>query len=271
MVGKNVTIREIQKMCYEILKDVDRVCKENEITYYLSGGSLLGAVRHKAFIPWDDDIDLMMPRNDYERFIKEAPSLLSERFKINSLKTDPDWVRQFARVWDSKTRIKYQTIDEGEYGIFIDIFPIDGTPTEERKSNLFFKKMKYYDVMRNAALRNSFQENEKMQGIKKILKPIAKKKGGRYYAAKMDGLAARYPFDTSEYIAVSVVNHYGSKEKMKRTDIYNSTVELPFEDGMYPAPDGYDTYLKALYGDYMKLPPQAEQISDHMFEVMVEE
>ncbi len=120
-------LRRLQLLQLEILKDVDRVCRAEGITYFLDGGTLLGAMRHGGFIPWDDDIDLGMPRTDYERFMQVAPRALGERYRVSDPRTCPQQAGMFGKVCRSGTRFHTrETLDAGfDQGVFIDIFPYD--------------------------------------------------------------------------------------------------------------------------------------------------
>lgn len=124
-------IESIQKIVYKILCDIDDFCAQNQIKYYLSGGTCLGAVRHHGFIPWDDDGDIMMPREDYDRFVVGFAKAFSGKYMVGSLATDSEWQRPAGRVWDLSTKLEQTKFTGREMGVFIDVFPIDGLPNLE--------------------------------------------------------------------------------------------------------------------------------------------
>ena len=120
---EKLTCKEIQSHCVEMLRYFDAYATSQNITYYLSGGTLLGAVRHQGFIPWDDDVDLMLPRKDYERLIHDFDG--GERYEIISCETNDEYGTPFARIWDKRTALKWTSSREVPIGVFIDLFPID--------------------------------------------------------------------------------------------------------------------------------------------------
>ena len=127
---KELTIEELKAVELNILKDVAKFCEKHDIKYFLCGGTLLGAIRHKGFIPWDDDIDIAMPREDYERFFKLYNSS-NTRYHADSLENNPNWHMSFGRVGDTATVLYEHTLKEKykEYHAFIDVFPVDGIPS----------------------------------------------------------------------------------------------------------------------------------------------
>ncbi len=256
------TLKEIQNCSLAMLEFFDTFAKENHLTYYLSGGTLLGAIRHKGFIPWDDDVDLMMPRGDYERLIELFGN---ERYKISCCEKDEDYITPYARVWDSMTTVKFQSVNNKQIGVFLDIFPIDGFPAGKYRTMLHLLRIKFLNVKLNCSARRAFVENEKYVPIKKIL-GLFVKKNGNYYARKLSCLAKKYDYASCAYVGVNTSPIHLSREKNSK-DGYAETIEVPFEHLMLPAPVGYDVYLKQLYGDYMQLPPEEKRYSIHTFEV----
>lgn len=125
-------LRKLQLLELRILKEIDRVCRELGITYFLDSGSVLGALRHGGFIPWDDDIDLGMPRADYDRFVAEAPALLGEEYVVSTPETNPHQAALFGKVWLRGTRFATEeTIEAGfDQGIFVDLLPYDALSSD---------------------------------------------------------------------------------------------------------------------------------------------
>ena len=238
----NPTVKKMQDITYGMLCDIDDFCKKNNIRYFLSGGSCLGAVRHNDFIPWDDDADLMFPRPDYERFIREFGKAFRGKYKVGSLRTSKEWVRPFSQVWDLNTKIVAKMTKEVDKGVMIDIYPIDGLPASAFGRKIFYKRLKFLDVLRNISRRKAFYEN--LNGYK-----ISK---------RQNNIARSYDFNSSEYAAVSLALHYWEKETIERS-AFDDVKYVPFRDRKLPVPIGYDRYLSNLYGDYMTIPKEAEE------------
>lgn len=251
-------VRELQHLSYAILCDVDEYCRAHNLNYYLSGGSCLGAVRHRGFIPWDDDVDIMLPRRDYLRLIEGFGAAHPGKYKVGSLQTDPDWARPNARIWDLNTELIQKTTTEQAMGVFIDVFPIDGLPEGRFARKLFFRRLKALDVLRNAARRKAFFSYEKFRSLKRALGALVRPLGPRFFARRLERAVCRYDFDRCKYVAASMAVHYWDRECIER-ECMDRAVPLRFEDRDFPAPVGYDTYLHNLYGDYMQIPPDAAE------------
>ena len=149
---KELTIEELKEVELNILKDVAKFCEINKIQYFLCGGTLLGAIRHKGFIPWDDDIDIAMPRADYERFFKLYNGNNS-RYKADSLENNNNWHMSFGRVGDINTVLYEHTLKNKykKYHAFIDIFPVDGLPNNTIKKKLLLLTQKFLGIIGNSS------------------------------------------------------------------------------------------------------------------------
>lgn len=253
---------EIQSVCYDMLRFFSEYAKKNKLRFYMAGGTLLGAVRHKGFIPWDDDVDLMMPRRDYNRLIK---IFHDDRYQLSCCERDKKYKTPFLRIWDNHTVLKWDYSNEKEIGAFIDIFPIDGFPVSEFKTKIHLYHIKMYRSMLNLANRTGYYKNEKNVTIKKICKFFLRKDGNAY-ARALNRVAVKYKYDKCDYVGVKTTSPHLFKEKNSKS-IFRETVFLPFHDLKLPAPGGYDIYLKHLYGDYKQLPPEDKRITEHMFKI----
>lgn len=253
-------MKKIQEIVYEILCEIDRFCKEHEIRYYLSGGTCLGAVRHQGFIPWDDDADLMMPRKDYDRFLKLYEERHPDEYVIGALELDKRWEKAYARVWDKRTSRKSKYFGQYDMGIFVDVFPIDGLPRTQLGQKVFYTRLKVLTELGKEASRVQFKKENRaaIRVLRKLAGFIVRPIGMRYFSKRVNNIAQKYDFDSSEYVACSMPVHYGSRETIERK--YMSAADyLLFGKQEFPVPVGYDTYLRNLYGDYMKIPEGAEE------------
>ena len=261
MNNQELSIREVQLSCIEMVRAFDAFCRKHNITYYLSGGTMLGAIRHRGFIPWDDDVDIMMPRKDYEKLLKIG--FEHDRFRIQNLNNSPEYARPWSRITDTHTEQISQVYFKGDtYAVFIDVMPMDGLPESAFKTKLHYKRMRFLDALNKGAKRAFIEENERMAFLKRMAMKLIGVKGARKIAIRIDKLAQKWPFEGSKYRGVSVVSHYGVKEKLK-AEVFDQTIEVEFEGMQLMLFSGYESYLKNIYGDYMKLPPEEKRVITH--------
>lgn len=251
---KELTLKEIQGIGLDILKDVHEFCCNNHIKYSIFYGTLIGAVRHKGFIPWDDDIDIIMPRDDFEKFCdtyssKEGYSLLKPRQNYLA----------FARIYDTKRTTSETILPDAPIrglGVSIDIFPVDKVSDEKSEFNDCFDKCSamYLEQLR---FRYSVDPIAKLLRRPKPIRSIIKK---ILYHGKIDHILSKHE-QLSTMFNQKNTKHWSqltcpdpSKEYHLMED-FNETVMLPFEDAEFCALKGYERILTEMYGDYMQLPP----------------
>lgn len=252
-----LTLDEIHARELDMLKLVKEICEKHQLRYYLAGGTLLGAIRHQGFIPWDDDIDLLVPRPDYEKLqaiIAGQPLLPRYEFHSSDLGNLND---PCCKLFDLTTRVDKKFIeDEYDKYLWIDIFPMDGLPEDEKEVESIYRRIiRARKRIKFMKAKNGTGSSRWKAIVKPFLKPFVnlifgKKRTVRY----IEKIAKSYPFEGSYYIGGSVFG-YGPQERMIRED-YVKGVPVMFEDCEVTAPGCYDTYLKALYGDYLELPPE---------------
>ncbi len=264
---KEIKIDELRNLQLDIMQSIHDFCSKNEIRYSISGGTLLGAVRHKGYIPWDDDIDCMMPRPDYEKFLSTFNKDNNSGLKVFSSFNDSYFFQPFAKVVNTKTQlIEHEDRPQPNLGVYVDIFPIDGLPNKEEERekywNIIAKKKNFSTV-----IYSKFNKNER--GIKKIVRKVLftlfRPFPANWYAKKLHKMGMKNPFEESLFVANSIFG-YHKKEQMPKT-IFDDFILLDFEDRKFSAVKDYNTYLSNLFGDYMQLPPKDKQISKHDFEV----
>ena len=260
---RKLEINEIKNLELDLLKSFDSLCKKNDLYYTMCGGTLLGAVRHKGFIPWDDDIDVLMPRPDYERLLNQIDidlSELPEYMKLCSWKSG-DLNNPFMKMVDTRTQVSldYFNPEISVKHIWIDIFPIDGNPDDKKELKKIYNRSL---CMRRILSLKLADVHDGKSRLKKLLKPwvvkMLKPISVQQLCDKINRDAQKYDFDQAEYIG-GIVWGYGPQERIKKKD-YLVPIRMEFEGVYFNAPSNYDEYLKGLYKDYMKLPPIEKRV-----------
>lgn len=259
----NETLRKVQLAQLEIGKEIKRVCDENGIKYFLDSGTLLGAIRHKGFIPWDDDMDMGMLREDYERFIEIAPKELKPEYFLQTWKTDKSYPYAFAKIRKKGTvfieAVSQKTIAHNE--IFVDVFPYDIYPDDETVRTKLTKKIMLLKY--SLWMKDGMTPWLRHKSVLDRLLVKAKYVPHYFYALthSRDAMIAEYeklmPMHNAEtskyYVEQSGGTPFG--KWIIPTECFKDFIEVKFEDTMFLVPEKYDLYLKTVYGDYMQLPP----------------
>ena len=261
---REISLDEIKKIELDLLLSFRTLCEENHLYYTLCGGTLLGAVRHKGFIPWDDDIDVLMPRPDYDRLLNGVGidlSMLPDSHKLVSWK-EGTFDYPFMKLTDTRTRVEnpYLAEDFQSNHIWIDIFPIDGNPEGDRELEKLYRKAIFIRQLIRLKVANP---NAGKTKLKKHLKPLLVRLTGlldnQKLCKKLDDISKTYPFDDCRRIG-GVLWGYGPQERIDKA-AYLTSVPIQFEGEVFNAPSNYDEYLSHLYGDYMKLPPVEKRVT----------
>lgn len=277
---RELSLSELKSAELAILRDVADFCDRNDIRYYLGGGTLLGAVRHKGFIPWDDDIDINMPRPDYQRFV-QLYNGSNPHYFVKSVENDGSYIYTNARVYDNRTYLRNFLIRKPQpyEGVSIDIFPIDGLPDGEKNQRKVFREQEILIILANgSSMRYMFShkyldsadKGAKIKGIVRTLLKFGAISLFRFLPTEklvrmINTNLERFPYETSEEIACLVACIHGADcERMKKSE-YEPRRYFDFEGYKFQGPVGYDIYLKNLYGDYMNLPPESRRITHHDF------
>lgn len=258
------SLRRLQLVEFDILKQVKKICEQHQLTYYLSGGTLIGAVRHKGFIPWDDDIDIAMPRPDYEKFLVFAEEELPEPLVLSTRKTGS--IAPFAQVQNKSIYVRSTSRkNEQIWPAWIDIFPLDAMPNE--KVHFFFRKyhLLYRRMMFQLSVFDDYVSiNKKSRPwYEKVIIWIATKMHPDHFlnadkqCSKFHKALAAYPFTKGKYV-INMLGMYKFKSVMEK-EIYGRKTELSFEGEPFSVPEQYDAYLRRIYGDYMQVPPENER------------
>ncbi|MDQ0974606.1 lipopolysaccharide cholinephosphotransferase [Neobacillus niacini] len=246
----------------DIVKEVIAICEKHDFTYYMLGGTMLGAIRHKGFIPWDDDIDLGIPRKDYDKFLEVAPRELSSYLKLVNYHTDPNYPYYITRILDTKTKVVEERIgNENKYtNASIDIFPVDGTPNNKVLRKIYFFRVLYHRALMSLCYKDSI-DRKRPRGIAErallwVMEciPVEKMTTPYKQKCKIDKLLKSQRIEDSKYIG-NIMGAYRTKEIVP-AEFYGKGKFYQFEDIQLRGMDMYDEYLTYTYGDYMQLPPE---------------
>ena len=255
---KRITdIAELRKVQTGILDDIHRFCTANGIMYFLSCGTLIGAVRHKGYIPWDDDLDLYMPRKDYDRFVKLYTDA-GGRYRVLDPKKEKNYFYTFAKVVDTRTLLVETETEGYQIGVYVDIFPVDYVSDNEgERQRIFKRKRLLYKIRRCKISKRNYLKSALAYYCYKML-PVT--------VGMLNGMIERMVVRRELTNTVANMTEAGPSVKgcMPAKDI-EGDVDIEFEGKMYKTMAGYKDYLSRTYGDYMKLPPVDQRVT-HSFE-----
>lgn len=250
----------------DLTNQVLRICERHGLSVWVAGGSLLGAIRHKGYIPWDDDIDLFMPRNDFDCFMAIAGSELVEPYFLESPYDSKDYYFSFARIRNRNTHVQHVIRDKiVDNGVFIDLFPLDGVSPSIFNMRIRFQRINIYKTLLRAYTINS-NPHWYANLIHKLLHWKVLGITSLKIRRKIHRIASKTKYENADQVAL-LISPYVLERNIFRKKDYEETIWLPFENLMVPCPAGYDGVLKSVFGDYMQLPPIEERGAWHHFRV----
>lgn len=262
--------RQLQIVQLEILKDVAKFCDENNLTYYLFGGTLIGAIRHRGFIPWDDDVDIAMYREDYENFVSSFARKNGDKYFVQNNHTEKDYSRFVSKVRLNGTKQVEQDLSEinMHHGIYIDIFPLDHVP----KEGGVCLKLRGILIRILAGLSSlRVGKRDRLSEKKDLLKRML-----RYFALLFPRKAINNLYDYFCKMSnkkecnytTSFASGYGWKKQLVKNEVYSIGQKVEFEGCEFNIASDYESILKQVYGDYMKLPPEEKRTSGHCLSII---
>lgn len=261
-----LSLQELQHISLELLLEFDEICRDLNIEYALCGGTMLGAARHAGFIPWDDDVDVMLLRDEYEKLLSLAPTI-NARNAERQLVSYHD--NTFARDYARYVRKDYGKDEEGVTEkdcpwVGMDIFPIDAISDSDEEFAQQIKDRRFWmQVFTTVASPHNAGSTPAKRAARNLFRPVAKAIGGIKASRKSDEICRRFENAGGKDIAI-VCGMYGIKERWPRTS-YAPLATLPFEGHEMPVPHDWHTYMSAIYGeDFMELPPEEKRRPQHI-------
>ena len=266
-VQKN--LRKLQLAELNIIKLFMEICRKENLRYFMIGGTMLGAIRHKGFIPWDDDVDIGMPREDYDRLFEllKDGNYLPENFEYLNYKIKDDYMRYFSRIVDNRVLV-YNASGGKEIveAAWIDIFPLDGSPNNPiirniRYTWIMWKRLRYHLSLMDTLVNLNRPGRPLYQRIiigfaKRI--PIGRGAGSKEILDDIDRQLKKYGWNGSS-TGANIFGAYAHREIVPKSVWGSKVVLYPFEDVELPGPEDYDAFLGRFYGEYMTPPPEGNR------------
>lgn len=255
-VNRTLSHAEVQHELLNLLIELDALFEKEGLRYSLCGGTLLGAIRHKGFIPWDDDIDIAMPRPDFERFlVLSANGALSSERSVETIPTNGGPVL-LAKYVNQTLAVKERYISNISH-LWIDVLPVDGLPSDDREVVRIYKRA---GILRRLIRFCRANENDGKSIFTKVAhkigSPAARMLGiEQIVSKKVDSLSRKYDFGSTGYAGIITWGLYGPGERFSDT-AFDSRIKVDFEGRKFSAISCFDSYLSGIYGNYMQLPPE---------------
>lgn len=266
-------VKVIQKLLFVLLDEFHKICEENNLIYNIEYGTLIGAVRHKDIIPWDDDIDVSMPRPDYEKFIEIVKNKKSDRFYLYAY-PDKNYIYPYAKLGLKKTVWIEDAVkdDFAKLMLYLDIFPMDGLPCDKLEQEKHINEISRLKLKKIHCAYKALSSTKIKTVIKKVLYafdtfPHCVNNDYMHYLRKEIELQSKYDFENSEY--VTHLFDFAKKGIIKKQDYLNRKLYQLGENQYWGVADA-DSRLRAFYGDYMTPPPEEKRISHHGYRLYVD-
>lgn len=256
---REVTFEESKKIMVKTLESIDRCCRENNIKYSLCWGTMIGAIRHRGLIPWDDDIDIMMPREDYNRFLKVYND---SQYAIYTPKLSKNRLNIITKIYDKKTCVYLKNRSESFFGIWVSIFPYDNAPD---------KNLKQWEMERDFWLLLYYIKTQNLIGqqlmrrvVKRIIKIILFPFSSLWIYNRIEHCLTQFNNQQTKRVCIWYGTPY-MKFRYFPKELLDEFIDIDFEEIKSKIIKGYDEFLRSTYGDYMKLPPESDRVPKHSY------
>ena len=261
-----------KRIITDVLRAFQEICSQHHLTYYAVGGTAIGAVRHHGIIPWDDDIDVAMPRPDFERFLEICRTTDLGNYELISSETHPNYYLPFPKLCNKNTTLVERPDVPCVIGLFVDIFPLDGTSDDVAEVQALVGRYKKLQNRCEAICTHSTfwqylvllaKPHEWGRFVFKTLGFFFRKPMKRYFLKKMQSICQKYAYEDASH-RINYGGAYGVRELFKCHVLDGEPISMPFENITIDMMPGYDEYLRGVYGDYMQLPPEEKRIAHHL-------
>ena len=261
---KELTVDERKAIQLDMLRHFDEFCRTNNIKYSIGEGSLIGAMRHKGFIPWDDDIDIIMLREEYDKFVKLYSNVKSPKYPILTMSPNSEWWECYSRLLDPNTQI-YWGEDKGLHGIWVAVLPIDNYPDDDNEWKKMVQRMNKLILMCRLKTSSWDRQRSWIHEISKLIVRKALPISPYKYAKKRESILTSYKDVKTK--RRGFMSRWQHEPWVCSSEAFDDYIEAEFEGIKVPAFKGYDEYLRCQYGNWTELPPVEKRVAAHGFKV----
>lgn len=269
---QQISMQEVQQGSLVILKKIDEICNQLNLKYCLAYGTLIGAIRHKGFIPWDDDVDIMMPRKDYDLLIQYFNEHGEELkpFEVINPQVNDKCPYTISRISDSRYKLDVDNEDDYGIGLFVDVYPLDGVGNSVEEYTRLKNESSRYASMCFVATRQKVKRENTKSNLKMLVKypafVVGKILGKKFFMNHLYKMAANCDYGNSKYVGCIIWASDDGLRGIFPKEWFDEMIDVEFEGNMFKAPKEYDKVLTHGYGKYMELPPEKDRIAHHYYD-----
>lgn len=257
---KEISMEESKSIMIKILESIDKCCRENDIKYSLCWGTMIGAVRHHGFIPWDDDIDVMMPREDYNKFLTLYSN---QQFDVYTPKKTKNCIQIISKIYDTKTCTIFNKLSKSLFGVWVSIFPYDNVPDENLKQ--WERKRNFWVNVYHAKIANYLKTDSLWRRTKKFILKVSLLPFSSFWIYdKVEKCLTAFNDQKTQRVCVLYARYYTDFRYFPQK-LFDEVIDVDYEDIKTKIIKGYDEFMKTTYGDYMTPPPESKRVPEHNY------